>query len=96
MYSNYAYEINAEDESVTIHKIFENIINERDKKRKLPMNTFSPRIIDGKIKFIVNKEEENGMNIIWKPDKWKAFFVLDNEDIEVYLYEYAEKFLMRF
>ena len=90
VYSNYAYEINAEDESVTIHKIFENIINERDKKRKLPMNTFSPRIIDGKIKFIVNKEGE-WYEYNLETGQMESFFVLDNEDIEVYLYEYAEK-----
>ena len=59
------------------------------------MNTFSPRIIDGKIKFIVNKEGE-WYEYNLETGQMESFFVLDNEDIEVYLYEYAEKFLMRF
>lgn len=89
IYSNYAYELNIIDESITIHKVFENIIKKRNKKSKLPMCSFSPRIIGGKLKFITNKEDK-WYEYCLKSGDIDSYFILDNENIEICAYEYAQ------
>ncbi len=92
IYSNYAYEISVIGESITIHKIFENIISERDEKSKLPMCTFSPRIQDGKLKFITNSDR-NWHEYSLKSGKIENYTILDSENIEIDLQEYAKNII---
>ncbi|HBA68296.1 MAG TPA: hypothetical protein DCZ40_02940 [Lachnospiraceae bacterium] len=81
VYMNFAYEISMVDGKYKISRILKAAIKERDKHNHLPMCTFSPRLLNGKIEFATGRDR------MWHVYHLESgniddFHIVDDEGIE--------------
>ena len=95
IYANYAYEIEIIDERINICKLLETIIQEKNKKNDLRINTFSPRITDGKIKFITGEKQE-WYEYDLENGQIESCLIRDNDNIDICIQEYAKRSINEF
>lgn len=86
VYTNCAYEISVVDGQFKISRILESCVKERNRYSHLQMCTFSPRIIDGKIRFATGQD---GLWHIYHLESSQIddFYIVDDENAEACVWE---------